>query len=176
MRILRDHGGGRDHPRYSWLNGTLSAPCMHGGGAVTSSVTTASWVAELRPEGGRHWVTGTAAPCLGLFKPVAADRPLALGPSPVDRADSSRWWRHERLHRRVLADPQRLGARFLAERDEIEARWLAEPPDPADAFAEADEALTRWTAAVENAPSGDVRPFWARRYWRARSARAALEL
>ncbi len=174
IKILRDHGAGSRAPRYRWLNGTLSAPCMHGGGAVASSVTTASWVAELRRSGARHWVTATAAPCLGLFKPVAVDRPLDLGPVPSDRADDSLWWRHERLHRRVLADPERLGLLFLAERDEVEGRWLAAPPEPAAAFAEGDRLLERWTAAVNVAAAGDVRPWWARRYWRLRDRRAGL--
>ena len=77
---------------------------MHGGGVVASSVTTAAWVAKLSPGACRHWVSATAAPCLGLFKPVAVDRPLDLGPVPDDRADDSLWWRHERLHRRVGQD------------------------------------------------------------------------
>ncbi len=174
MEILRDHGAGSRAPRYRWLNGTLSAPCMHGGGAVASSVTTASWVAELRRSGARHWVTATAAPCLGLFKPAAVDVPLDLEPFPADRADNSLWWRHERFHRRVLADPERLGALFLAERDEVESRWLAAPPEPAAAFAEGDRLLGTWTSAVAGGETVDVRPFWARRYWRRRDRQAGL--
>ncbi len=166
MALLRDHGDGREHPHYRWLNGTLSAPCMHGGGIIASSVTTASWVADLRTEDHCHWVTATAAPCLGLFKPVCVDRPLDLGPAPGDRADDSLWWRHERLHRRVLTDPERLRPKFIDQRDEIEARWLADPPDPANAFEEADRLLEEWLQAVAADSSVDVRPFWARRYWR----------
>ena len=59
MDVLRDHGPGPG-PTYRWLNGTLGVPCMHGGGLVASSVTTASWVSELRPEGASHWATACA--------------------------------------------------------------------------------------------------------------------
>ena len=93
----------------------------------------------------------------------------------TDRFDRrSLWWRHELLHRRVMADPARLLAVYAAERNEIESGWLADPPDPETAFGRADEALTRWTAVVERAGGSDHRPVWARRYWQVRNARADL--
>lgn len=175
MWLLRDHGEGRTRPAYSWLNGGMDAPCMHGGGVVASSQTTASWAAELSPGQVAHWVTGTAAPCTGIFKPVRVDAPLDLGPAPTDRADGrSLWWRHERLHRRVLADPARLLPLYAAERDALEARWLLSPPDPAAAFAEADARLAAWEQRVAAASARDTRPAWARRYWRRRDASAGL--
>ncbi len=169
MRLLRDHGD-RAWPEYRLLNGAMRAPCIHAGGAIVSAQTTASWVAELSEEGVRHWATGTAAPCVGLFKPVRVEEPLALGPLATDVPDAaSLFWRHERLHRRVLRDPARLAPLFLAERDAVEARWLASPPEPREAWAEGDRLLSKWTAVVE-ASDGvrDVRPAWTRRYWRAR--------
>jgi hypothetical protein len=126
-------------------------------------------VAELRPGAIRHWVTGTAAPCVGLFKPVRVEEPLDPGPPPTDRADAhSRWWRHERLHRLVMRDPARLRPLFAAERDAIEARWRAEPPDPLGAFADGDRLLAEWTARVAAAAGPDTRPRAVRRYWRVR--------
>jgi dipeptidase len=173
MTVLRDHGA--PAPRYSLLTGAMGAPCMHAGGLAAASQTTASWVAELTPTGANHWVTATAAPCTGLFKPVRIDQPLDLGPDPTDRFDPTcLWWRHELLHRRCLADPERLMPRFAAERDEIERRWLADPPEPADAFAEADRLLERWTEGVWAIEAGDTRPVWVRRYWDARNRRAAM--
>jgi hypothetical protein len=172
--MLRDHGGGAA-PAYGLLFGGMAAPCMHAGGLVASSQTTASWVAELSPGGSRHWVTATAAPCTSLFKPVRVEEPLDLGPPPTDAADGrSPWWRHERLHRAALRDPARLLPLFVPERDEVEARWLARPPEPREAFAEADRLLDRWLAAVRAAAGPDRRPPWVRRYWRVRDRLADL--
>ncbi|MEX0677203.1 MAG: hypothetical protein WD063_09020 [Pirellulales bacterium] len=177
MRILRDHGEGHETPRYSWLNGGLGAPCVHAGGLVASSQTTASWVAELRPGERRHWVTGTAAPCTSLFKPVSVDRPLDLVPIPNERADDeSLWWRHERLHRAVMRDPARLAACYCAERDEIEAAWLADPPESVAAFDEAARLEAKWTADVLARDAIDTRPRFVQRYWAKRNARCGLRL
>lgn len=167
MRILRDHGEGREVPAYSWLNGCMDAPCMHAGGLVAASQTTASWVADLGA--GRHWVTGTAAPCTGLFKPVSVQDPLDLGPTPSDQPDDSLWWRHERLHRAVMRDPARLLPLFAAERDAVEAAWIEGPPAPAEAFAEGDRLLEAWTERVRGVPVADLRPWYVRRYWAART-------
>jgi dipeptidase len=174
MRALRDHGDTIE-PRYHLLNGAMAAPCMHAGGLLAASQTTGSWVAELRPDGVSHWVTGTAAPCTALFKPVRVEEPLDLGAAPTDRADTtSLWWRHERLHRRVMRNPVRLGALFLAERDAVEARWRTELPESSRAFVEGDRLLSEWTARVEAAAVPDVRPHFVHRYWRARNQRAAF--
>jgi secernin len=171
MCALRDHGDSAE-PRYHLLNGAMAAPCMHAGGLLASSQTTASWVAELRPNAIRHWVTGTAAPCTSLFKPVRVDEPLALGAAPTDSADaSSLWWRHERLHRQVMRDPARLRPLFVAERDAVEARWLAQPPEPRLAFTEADRLLAEWAARVTDHAGPDTRPRFVRRYWRVRDPR-----
>ena len=175
MAALRNHGTGGAQPHYSLATGAMGAPCMHGGGLIASSQTTASWVAMLAPDRIEHWVTATAAPCTGLFKPVSIDDPLDLGPSPNDHFDQRcLWWRHELLHRRCLADPARLLPLVSAERDEVEARWLTNPPLPSAAFAEADLLLDRWTAAVWGEDVVDTRPRWVRRYWQERARRAQL--
>ena len=176
MAVLRSHGG--DVPRYSPINGAMAAPCMHAGGLAAASQTTASWVAELTSDGAHHWCTATSAPCTGLFKPVSVDEPLDLGPDPGDRFDARcLWWRHELLHRRALTHPERLLALITPARDEVEARWLLDPPRPADAFAEAEGLLKRWTEAVwsgEPTDAADTRPAWVRRYWRVRNDRAGM--
>lgn len=171
MALLRDHGG--VSPDYRLLNGAMAAPCMHAGGIAAGSQTTASWVAELTPAGARHWVTATAAPCTGLFKPVSVGHRLDLGPSPTDLGDpATLWWRHERFHRRVMRDPDAAFPSFTAERDQMEARWLAAPPESAEAFRQADGALARWQAGLP--VSVDRRPRFVRRYWAKRDRRAGL--
>jgi len=172
MLAMRDHGNGPE-PRYQWLNGAMAAPCMHAGGLLAAAQTTASWVAELRPGAVRHWVTGTAAPCVGLYKPVRVEDPLEFGSPPTDRADArSLWWRHERLHRQVMRDPARLRPLFAVERDAIEARWRAAPPASCAAFAEGDRLLAEWTGRVAAEAGADTRPRAVRRYWRVRDGRA----
>jgi len=174
VAMLRSHAAS-PHPRYSLLSGAFAAPCAHAGGLVAAAQTTASWVSDLRSEKVRHFATGTAAPCTGLFKPVEVAVPLDLGPPASDHYDpASLWWRHERLHRRVLRDPASL-LPLLAERQAIEARWLASPPDSRDAFAEADRLLAAWTEVALRQPAPDRRPWWVRRYWGVRNRRAGLE-
>ena len=175
MRLLRDHGPGRSAPAYSWVNGAMGCPCMHGGGLLASSQTTASFVAELREDGVRCWATATAAPCTSLFKPVRVDTPVDLGPPATDRFDpEALFWRHELLHRRVMAAPAQLLPLFASERDALERRWVESPPEPQDAFSEASRLLDTWTERVDDTPHEDGRPLWVRRYWRKRAEMARI--
>jgi len=174
---LRDHGDGREAPRYGWATGALGAPCVHGGGVLAASQTVSSWISELRTDGARHWATGTSAPCTSLFKPVSVHQPVALPGHAWDFADGrSLWWRHERLHRRVMRDPKRLLPLYANERGALEARWFAEPPTSMVAFAEADAALERWLDRAQAVKVRDTRPLVARRYWQERTRDAHLTL
>jgi hypothetical protein len=118
--ILRDHGGGR-HSAPSVGAITL---CMHAGGASHEGQTTGSLVSDLAPDRVVHWLTGTAAPCISIFKPAFADVPLpAEGGRGGDHYDPrSLWWRHELFHRRALTTglSDTLAA-IAVERDAIEA-------------------------------------------------------
>jgi dipeptidase len=174
MALLRDHGDSLE-PRYSLLNGAMGAPCMHAGGIATGSQTTASWVSELSPGGIHHWVTGTAAPCTSLFKPVHVDQPVNVEPQPTDTFDpATLWWRHERLHRKAAVHPAGLYPLFVAERDQVELRWLDDPPDSQWAFEEGDRLLQTWTRRVQRRVP-DNRPWYVRRYWELRNRRAGME-
>lgn len=175
MQLLQDHGTGNACPQYAWSNGGMNAPCMHAGGVLASSQTTASWVSELRPDRCAHWATGTAAPCISLFKPVSVNGPVSLARAE-DSADGSLWWRHERLHRRVMEDPARLRPIFIEERDATQQTWLEHPPASAEAFKDADALLEQWTQAVSAQDVSDTRPSWTRRYWRKRNRMAGLDL
>jgi secernin len=174
MSILRSHGRSR-WPQYSPANGAMAAPCMHAGGLLAASQTTASWVSELGAGSATHWATGTAAPCTSLFKPFRVEEPVELGGSPNDQADPrTLWWRHECLHRYALRDPGTAFPLFEPERDELQRRWLSEPPTGAAAVAEADELLKQWVERVRGAVHRDVRPPWVRHYWRVRDRRARI--
>lgn len=175
---LRSHGPGRARPRYSPLNGALSAPCAHAGGLLTSTQTTASWVADLRSQP-QHWATGTAAPCTSLFKPVRVSEPVDLGPAPANVFDPhSLWWRHEVLHRAVMRNPGALLTRYRSERDDLERHWSLEPPASAEAFRSADELTAIWSERVDEAIAAkaapDVRPWIVRRLWRRWDEAAAI--
>jgi secernin len=178
--ILRDHGAGRSDPHYSTVNGGLNAPCAHaGGGILAASQTVGSWIAELSPSSIRHWATGTAAPCCGIFKPVRVDEPLDIGPTPTDRADDrSLWWQGERLHRQIIRNPAAFLPKLTAERAALENAWFEAPVEPAEAFREAAGFTERWIKAVESAfaqnASADMRPASVRRYWDKRNRRADI--
>ena len=157
--LLRDHGESR-WPSYEWHRGAMSAPCMHAGGLLAASQTTASLVVELSPGNVRAWATGTSAPCLSVFKPVRVDA-AREDPLPGLEPDASLWWAHERLHRVVMKDPARLAPLFLSERDALEARAFAGE----DVWGEARAAVDRWTKLVIAEGDDDTRPWAARRYW-----------
>ena len=175
IATLRSHGA-YSWPRYRPLNGTLSIPCMHGGGIAASSSSVAGWVSDLATR--THWISGTSAQCLALFKPVQVDAPVDIGPPPDGHDDGqSLWWRHERMARTVMRNPGRLSNLFTAERDAVKARWSADQPDGQSAFDQGSALLDRWTAAVAAAECGtDVRPIWAKRYWEKRDRAAGLRL
>lgn len=173
-RALRDHGD-TPWPRYSLINGALSAACAHAGGVIAATQTTASWIAELRPGiAPTIWATGTAAPCVSLFKPIQVENPLNLA-MPGERVDHSLWWQHERWHRRVMRAPQALLCDFLVERDRIEAMHFSNETESQVAFAEHRDWLDRLNAELDRgALPPDQRPGHVRRYWARRDARAAL--
>jgi dipeptidase len=165
-RALRDHGGST-WPRYEWHRGAMRAPCMHAGGLLAASQTTAALVVELTPGSTRGWATATSAPCLSVFKPFSVEQPLDLGPAPGLEPDDSLWWTHERLHRRVMRAPERL-ATFLDERDALERANFASPVDAQRAWDDARASTRRWLAALEDRDERDERPWVVRRFWQQR--------
>lgn len=128
MAILRDHGAaGESGPHWHPARAAGRTICMHAAGDERRGQSTASLVSELHADGrALHWVTGTSAPCLSVFRPVLAD--LALppqGPRPSDRRDAATpWWRHEDLHRgALLGDFAAVLAELKPGRDALEARF-----------------------------------------------------
>jgi secernin len=117
--ILRDHG---ESPGWTPAETVGRTICMHAAEGPRRSQSVASMISEIGRARRVHWVTGTSAPCLSLFKPVVLGLPLpAHGPAPSDRFDAeSLWWRHERFHRAALKDFHAGHAVMAAERDALE--------------------------------------------------------
>lgn len=173
--VLGDH----DHvagPRYTRLNGAMRAACMHAGGGLVNSQTTASWLSELTAGSDRHWATGTAAPCTSLFVPVRVDEPVDLGAAATDRADpTSLWWAHERVHRLIDRDPGRLLPLLEPERADLQRRFDEADLASAEAFKLAAEARTSWTERLLDATGPDRRAKRVQRYWSERAERSGFD-
>jgi dipeptidase len=166
MAILRDHGEAADWTPANTHRRTI---CMHAAEGARRSQSVASMVSELDPGRRVHWVTGTSAPCISLFKPVLFETGLPpQGPAPSDRFDGRTvWWRHERLHRAMLADFDLALDALEPERDALEAGFAQRMDAALDAggeapagavaecWAEAAAAEQRWFLAVQKAgPAG----------------------
>ena len=120
--ILRDHGENPD-PRPGLAGADI---CMHASlGPIRGSQTTGSMIASLEEGKPAVFVTGTAAPCTGIFKPVWVDAPPDLGTLPTGKFDSETiFWAHEKLHREVLKNYPARAAVFQGERDLLEAEFI----------------------------------------------------
>ncbi len=129
MGVLRSHAKAGD-ARWGPAGGLTGADvCMHAGfGPVRTSQSVGSMVAHISAEGMTHWLTGTSAPCTGIFKPVWLESGLPeTGPAPSGEYDpAALWWRHEALHREVLRDYSARLALYKGERDALEEEFLRE--------------------------------------------------
>lgn len=112
--------------------------CVHASlGPLRPVQTAGSMVAHLAPDLTTCWLTGTAATCTSVFKPVylgGAGLP-DLGPEPGGTYDGgSLWWAHERLHRAVIRDYGTRLPLYQAERDALEATFLREASQAYDCY------------------------------------------
>ena len=169
MDVLRDHGSERGLPNYSRYKGAMSAPCMHAGGWLVASQTVSSLVSELTPTGQQHWATGTAAPCLSVFRPVHLQQPRDIG-TPTGTPNESLWWRFETVHRVLLSAEPSVREQYLADRELTQMRLLEATAD--DAWAIADSWLLGWQEKLRLPANIDTRPRFLQRYWRRVEAQA----
>ncbi len=101
--------------------------CMHVGfGPIRINQTTGSMVSLLNPDSPIHWLTGTAAPCLSLFKPVWVDAGLPdLGEAPTgEYQPDTYWWEHERLHRAVMLDYHHRKGMLAEEQKNLQQKFI----------------------------------------------------
>jgi secernin len=171
MDVLRDHGSEDGLPRYSRHNGAMSAPCMHAGGWLAASQTVGSLVSEWTASGQQCWTTGTAAPCLSVFRPVSVQQERDTG-APTGTPDESLWWRFEAVHRALLRADGTVLKTYLAERELTQQRLLTAAAD--DAWLIADDWLLRWQQELRLAAGTDVRPKFLQRYWRKVESQATV--
>lgn len=168
--LLRDHGADSHQPR-SWKAPTESnrTLCLHAGSDKVAAQTTGSLVSRIDVRGGEHWVTGTSAPCISIFKPVLLEASLPFhGPPLSDRFDpDTLWWRHERMHRAALqSDFARFVDDICEERDDLEVRFRASIDNVrnggtaadrdqavAACWSEAAEAEARWYSMISSGSS-----------------------
>jgi dipeptidase len=164
---------------------------MHAGwGPIRGSQTAGSMVSVLKKgEKPVHWVTGTAAPCTSIFKPVWLDAGMphtGSRPSGVyDRA--ALYWRHETLHREVLRnyaqsirlirlDQKLIEEEFIAE---VERYRNASPNHRREisetAFARAAETENKWHEAVTSRSTNNKNSLLYGIAWRKFNREANLE-
>jgi secernin len=125
--LLRQHGEGY-HPASAPVHSGL---CMHAGPQKDRWwQADGVMVADVKAQDILVWVTGTSANCLSIFKPVFPGIQLPdIGPLPTEHFDPRcLWWKHELLHRRAMADFDRLGPEIRADFDRLEGGFLAEAP------------------------------------------------
>jgi dipeptidase len=176
--LLQDHGTADYRPDSHWLGDRI---CAHATNGFTRKIaqTTGSLVAHLKPDGLTVWVTGTAAPCTAIFKPLRFSGAVLpdIGPSPGSRFNpASLWWFHEQFHRRLLFDFEGGHHVFRKERQDLQNALIRETREKAaiEAYGLSGDAFRRareWTEkqirriATDNAPRGKIPRLSYRRYW-----------
>jgi secernin len=162
--ILRDH-----HDKSDPTPGVAGADiCMHAGlGPIRISQTTGSMIVLVEGNSPLAFVTGTSAPCTGIFKPVWVDTIPALpGFDPGGVYDPETiFWSHERLHRDVITNyPEKIAA-YRSSRDALEEEFITGALQLQDkgaeerkayseeCFQKASAAAEQWLAKVKKIPS-----------------------
>ncbi|MFP5306564.1 MAG: C69 family dipeptidase [Gammaproteobacteria bacterium] len=168
---LRAHSSGDDP-----ASGSNRDVCMHAAGFVRRHQTTGSMIARLAPAGAQALFTGTSAPCLSIFRPVALSGSWSVLTPASRRIEAPLWRRHEWLHRWALADPA-LRERLRATRDEVE-RQIFELVESggrdAAALPRADRLAAAWHKVLWESLA-DLPPPRLPRHWRRLAARDGID-
>jgi dipeptidase len=187
-QLLRSHGG-RSHENLrldqSFIGSTV---CMHAGtGPVRASQSVGSMIAHLAPNAHTAWVTGTSAPCTGIYKPLWIDAGQPLDePSPGGQFDPRcLWWRGEQLHRQVLKSYAGRIAVYQEERDTLEKQFFdeaallqnlqAKQAHSEQCFQRTEEATRQWTEQVQAMNHTSFRRFYYQNTWKSLNELAGME-
>ena len=198
MDILREHKV-KDPKKWNPSKSSFNDICIHCRPIFVISQTTGSLVSHLHPDLQTHWVTGTAAPCTSLFKPVFIETGLPdIGPSPTNKYDpETMWWQHEQVHRAILEDYQTRIRIISPKIEQYEKKWISKVNEArsrkntqsleqfnqdlvklsSEAFEEAREIEKNWISEVNDVPIRKRSGGWHyRRLWRKENSKAGLQL
>ena len=161
--ILRDVG--EDPESYNIPDGELPTRiCMHAGPYESRFWhATGAMITDSSDDGVVVWMTATSATDLSVFKPLFFDAEMPdMGPPPEGTyTPGSLWWKHERLHRRAVADYRALKPDIRGDFDELETEFFAEGPAMKtaghrlrsefvhDCWRRAEAATDRWIETLE---------------------------
>jgi secernin len=155
--------------------------CMHASwGPIRKDQTAGSMVAEIRENGSLYWLTGTAAPCTSLFKPVWMDCgiPTSVKTPGAMYDEKTLFWSHEVLHREILKDYANRIKPILRDRDVVEDKFRYEAAGLISAsiesrsdfskrvFTIADEVEKEWLIKVKIIPVKNRNRFYYTRTWK----------
>lgn len=165
--------------------------CMHQGfGPFRVSQSVGSLVSEISPNLTTHWVTGTSAPCTGIFKPIWLDSGMPMiEKSPTNKYDpQTMWWQHEELHREVLKDyPGRIKL-YEDERDKIESGFhhmiAGKKSIPinerknlsANAFKKASQKSKEWLSIIRQSPLKNKNNWFYQQEWNKINRKAGMKI
>lgn len=163
MGYLRDHGADAEAPDWSPATAEERTVCMHASHlANAGSQTTGSMVSILEQDWQLHFITGVAAPCTAIFLPFWIDcTPSQSRLAPARQwEDATLFWRHEALHRAILADFGKCMALWQPVRDEVEEEFVARAMELHDAPKPTRQAFTADCIERVHALYGE----WAERF------------
>jgi len=187
IQILRDHQGPDYRPDSHFLGNRI---CAHAANKIARNATqtTGSLIAHLKPDRQTYFVTGTAAPCTGFFKPVRFGENVLPPNEPAPTAvynSESLWWFHEKLHRSMLWDYSHRITDFCNERDELEKKWIKQANEftgclgwelTQNAFYQARRKTGEWIEHAQSLPVRYRSKWPYRQYWRRQNKKAAISI
>jgi len=119
-KIMRSHYTDLD---YTPVRGSMKDICMHAGGTTRPSQTAGSLIVLLYEDLQLSWVTATSTPCISLYKPVFIPAGIPDIGKPKGTYDpQSLWWKHEKLHRKLLSQYRTYAPEIRKEVEELERK------------------------------------------------------
>lgn len=190
MNVLRDHGEDQsiDYPKGL----AKQTVCMHAGyGPIRNSQTVSALVSYLDERQPTHFFTGTAATCSSIFKPIWIDTLLPdMGVTPNDKFDeSSLFWKHELVHRRLIHDMKDTLKITRNNRSQLEEKFVNESLQAVcqqadvrnaivmNSYMEAMTLEDEWLEEIKNKDLGHSKlPFLVKKAWEKFNSQANFNL